>query len=101
MSQAQFHAWSEFFVESKYTTEDDPFLVPPVAAELVGSNNSEHFLAHQTPHRSHVLGQLGTYVAIHIDSQYCTHFFLVLIISQYARLMRWDRSGVIFTEPIY
>ena len=45
--------------------------------------------------------QLATYVAIHIDSQYRTHSFLVLIINEYARLMRWDRSGVIFTEPIY
>ena len=59
---------AEFFVESKYSTEDDPFLVPPVAAEPIGSNNSDHFLAHQHPHRKHVLGQLGTYVAIHIDS---------------------------------
>jgi hypothetical protein len=33
--------------------------------------------------------------------QYRTHCFLVLVIQHYACLMRWDRSGVVFSEPIY
>ena len=92
---------AEFFVEFRSSTEDDPFIAPPVATEPIGSNDPEHFLTHHTPRRRHVLGQLGTYAAIHIDSQYRTHPLLVLIINNYARLMRWDRSGVIFTEAIY
>lgn len=46
------------------------------------------------------LGQIGTYIAVQMDSQYRTHAFFVLIVGDYARLMRWDRGGVIFTDPI-
>jgi len=47
------------------------------------------------------MGQIGTYVTTQVDSQYRIHTFLVLIVGDYARLMRWDHSGVIFTSPIY
>ncbi|KAH9018447.1 hypothetical protein EDB84DRAFT_1231509, partial [Lactarius hengduanensis] len=33
--------------------------------------------------------------------QYRTHVFSVLIVKDYARLIRWDRSGAIVTAPIY
>jgi Fungal protein kinase len=36
-----------------------------------------------------------------MDSRHLTHVFSVLIISDYAYLMRWDRRGAVFTERIY
>ena len=94
---------AEFFVKFKFSTDDDPFHVEATqaVAQPVGSNNLEHFLTCQNANRRHVLDQLGSYAAFHIDSQLRTHSFLVLIINQYARLMRWDRGGVVFTERIY
>jgi hypothetical protein len=46
-------------------------------------------------------GQIATYAALQLDSQYRTHVFSVLIMKTYARLIRWDRSGAIVTGPIY
>jgi len=96
---------AEFFIEFKSLTEDDPFRDPLAAAgpaPVKGNNpRSAHFLSDLKGNRSNILGKLGTYAAVQIDSQYRTHSFLVLIIGTYARLMRWDRGGMIFTEPIY
>ena len=47
------------------------------------------------------MGQIGTYIAIQMDLQYRTHTFFMLIIGEYARLMHWDCSGILFTDPIY
>ena len=93
---------AEFFVEFKSSASCDPF-IPETNTEDAGFDGSEKpecYLTNQTPQQMEVLGQLGTYAAIHLDSQYRTHSFLVLIVERYARLMRWDRSGAIFTERI-
>jgi len=47
-----------------------------------------------------VLGQLTAYATAVMGAQYRTHMFMVLIVKDYARLIRWDRSGVVVTEPI-
>ncbi|KIL67560.1 hypothetical protein M378DRAFT_9337 [Amanita muscaria Koide BX008] len=46
------------------------------------------------------LGQVTTYATAHLAAQFRTHVFLVLIFPTYARLMRWDRAGVVVTEKI-
>ncbi len=91
---------AEFFIEFKSQTRYDPFQLPPAPVEG-GDPQVEHFLSRLTGDPVNVLGQLGTYAAVHIDSQHRTHSFLVLIVGKYARLMRWDRCGMVFTEPIY
>jgi Fungal protein kinase len=35
-----------------------------------------------------------------MGAQYRTHMFMVLIVKDYARLIRWDRSGAVVTESI-
>jgi hypothetical protein len=96
-------ASAEFFIEFKGSCEDDPFYFsqerqsagPPEELDNrlpIPLNRS--FSAYKT------VGQIGTYIALQMDSQYRTHTFFVLIVGDYARLMRWDRSGAIFTEPI-
>ena len=47
------------------------------------------------------VAQTGSYVSVLMDSQYRTHCFLVLGINDYARLMRWDRSGAVYSDHIY
>jgi hypothetical protein len=109
----------EFFIEFKWSTESDPFHFPkpPKESEKCGEGNQssaqQSAEASKKPHEClrmpfnqssrafGTLGQMGTYVAAQVDSQYRNHTFLVLIVRDYARLMRWDRSGIIFTDPIY
>jgi hypothetical protein len=45
-------------------------------------------------------GQITAYATLVMGSQYRTHAFFVLIIGEYARLIRWDRSGAVVTERI-
>jgi len=45
-------------------------------------------------------GQITAYATSHMSAQYRTHVFFVLICKDHARLIRWDRSGAIVTEPI-
>ncbi len=55
-----------------------------------------------SPSVRRTLGQITKCIAAQMGSQYQTHSFSVVIVKDYARLMRWDRSGVIATgEHIY
>ena len=47
------------------------------------------------------LGQITSYAAIQLGSQFHTHIFSVLIVRDLARIIRWDRSGAIVTEAIF
>jgi len=50
---------------------------------------------------SETAGQVIAYTTLILSTQYRTHTFSVLIINDYAQLIRWDHSGAIVTEPIY
>ncbi|KAK0186650.1 hypothetical protein F5146DRAFT_1227254 [Armillaria mellea] len=51
------------------------------------------------PELSHdTRGQLVSYANAQMASQYRTHLFTVFICAEKARLLRWDRSGVIVTR---
>jgi hypothetical protein len=45
-------------------------------------------------------GQITAYATSHMSAQYRTHVFFVLICGEFARLIRWDRSGAIVTHRI-
>lgn len=45
------------------------------------------------------LKQITAYTAAQLGSQFCTHAYSVLIVKNTARLLCWDRSGTILTEP--
>jgi hypothetical protein len=48
-----------------------------------------------------VLGQITFYATLILGSQHRMHTFLVLILKEYVRLIQWDHSGAIVTEPIH
>ena len=50
---------------------------------------------------SNTAGQVITYTAMLLGTQYWTHAFSILIIKDYARLIYWDCSGAVVTEPIF
>ncbi|KIM74741.1 hypothetical protein PILCRDRAFT_25867, partial [Piloderma croceum F 1598] len=76
-------ARSELLIEFKWHSSDDPFFDP------------------HTPTCADTIGQITSYAAAQLGSQFRTHIYSILVIKDYARVIRWDRTGAIVTEPIY
>lgn len=90
-------AISDIYIEFKSKAEEDAFLIDiPDQPSSVSSP-----LMNPAPQGVLTAGQITTYAALQLDSQYRTHVFSILIVGDYARLIRWDRSGAIVTAPIY
>jgi len=51
-------------------------------------------------HTRQVLGRLTAYATALLNVQYRTHMFMVFIVKDYARLIRWDRSCALVTAKI-
>ncbi|KAK0495561.1 hypothetical protein EDD18DRAFT_1169871 [Armillaria luteobubalina] len=75
----------ETHVELKFSAMDDAF-------SDEGALEPDSELSHDTR------GQLVSCVNAQMASQYRTHLFTVFICAEKARLLRWDRSGVIVTH---
>ncbi|KAH9008067.1 hypothetical protein EDB84DRAFT_1572373 [Lactarius hengduanensis] len=85
-------------IEFKIRSEDDAFLTDfSDGASVSGPNR----LMSRNQKGITTAGQITIYAALQLDCQYRTHVFSVLIVKDYARLIRWDRSGAIVTAPIY
>jgi hypothetical protein len=50
---------------------------------------------------SNTAGQVITYAAMLLGTQYRTHALFILIIKDYVRLIYWDHSGAVVMEPIF
>ncbi|KAF8514450.1 hypothetical protein BU17DRAFT_94560 [Hysterangium stoloniferum] len=81
---------TEMLFEVKYSREDDPF----------EDNRSRVFFHRETDAAIHTLGQITTYATAHQAAQFRSHAFSALLFRTYARLLRWDRSGVTVTGRI-
>ena len=87
---------AEFFIEFKAAKDQDPF------------KSSSKKTSNLFPERplmdlplspsSKVLGQITAYVTMLLGTQYRTHVFLILIVRDIARLLRWDRGGAVVSE---
>jgi|SRR6266850_1677183 len=78
-----------------------PLNQSPAQQSAKASDEGLPLAFNQSSEAMRTMGQIGTYVTIQMDLQYRTHTFFVLIIGEYARLMCWDRSGILFTDPTY
>ncbi|KAI9430736.1 hypothetical protein H4582DRAFT_1823498, partial [Lactarius indigo] len=58
-------------------------------------------LMNQAPKGVSTAGQITVYAALQLDCQFRMHVFSILVVNDYIRLIRWDRSGAIITAPIY
>ena len=81
---------AELMVEAKIHQDDDPFKDVPPSDDFMCDNDR----ARQT------LGQLTCYATAHLAAQFRTHVFSILLLPESARLMRWDRAGLIVSERI-
>ena len=94
-------------IEFKTTSDQDPFLITPAPFDSSGSSsikmhtNYSNLLMNPSPLANQVAGQIVSYTSLVMGAQYHTHLFTVLILKQYARLIRWDRGGALVTVPIY
>ncbi|KAL4064035.1 hypothetical protein J3A83DRAFT_4071023, partial [Scleroderma citrinum] len=57
------------------------------------------FISPASDHQD-TLGQLMTYTACQLASQFRTHFFSIFILGHIAHIIQWDREGVIVTKLI-
>ncbi|KAH9015347.1 hypothetical protein EDB84DRAFT_1567739 [Lactarius hengduanensis] len=87
-------ALSDLFIEFKNRPEEDAF------STHLTDESPTRFMSQKTKGVI-TASQITTYVALQLDCQYRTHVFSVLIVRDYAQLIRWDQSGAIVTAPIY
>ena len=85
----------ELFVEVKFADTSDPFRDPE--DPLRPQANNFRFEKDSDDARL-VRGQLASYAAAHMGSQFRVHAFTVLICGNFARLIRWDRDGATVTR---
>ncbi|TFK62780.1 hypothetical protein BDN72DRAFT_375843 [Pluteus cervinus] len=79
---------AEVLHEFKFDPSVDPF-----------DDESEGF-ERVTDAAKETLGQITLSAIAHLGMQFRTHVFSVLVFPKYARLLRWDRAGVVVTEKI-
>jgi hypothetical protein len=84
---------ADIFVEVKRV--GDPFVFEKPCK--TSSNDTDSVYSPASPDN---LGQITAYATAILSSQYRTHTFSVLIMGDYARLIRWDRGGIVFTSSI-
>ena len=94
-------ASAEIFIEFKWRPEDDPFSdVHDVQRTIDEDTVTVQSFLHETKAADDTLGQITSYVAAQLGSQFRTHVYSVLIMKKTARILRWDRTGTIVTEAI-
>ncbi|KAM6501574.1 hypothetical protein JOM56_001551 [Amanita muscaria] len=72
---------------------------PEKGLDAFVDDNNEH-VEGTTEQAEASLGQLATYETCHASMQTRHVVFQVLVVGDYARLLRWDRSGTIVTRKI-
>jgi hypothetical protein len=83
----------EFFFELKLADTSDPFRDP----EYPLSQADDFRFEGDLEDAQLVCGQLASYAAAHMGSQFCAHTFTVLICGQSVRLICWERSSAAVT----
>ncbi|KAH9486317.1 hypothetical protein JR316_0000381 [Psilocybe cubensis] len=77
----------------------DPFTDDPQADSFeIGAKDGKS--AKESSPRGQLLGQICSYATAHMANQFRTHVFSVLVFCDYARILYWDRAGVVVTEQI-
>lgn len=85
---------AEIFIEFKWQPSDDPF------CDVTDDQKFPKSFLRRSNAARDTLGQITSYAAAQLGSQFRTHIYSVFIVRDKARLLRWDRSGTIVTEAI-
>jgi hypothetical protein len=84
----------EMWLEFKHKTNLDCFQDPKDRSGPIGDFPFEKNTIMGRKFR----GQLASYAAAHMGSQFRVHAFSVFICGHFARFIRWDRAGAIVSE---
>ncbi|CDO78194.1 hypothetical protein BN946_scf184974.g2 [Trametes cinnabarina] len=76
----------EVFIECKSNLTCDPYDEDTLSGHPYANTKRD------------ALGQIATYASSVFEFQHRTHHFSVVLLGSWARLARWDRSGVIFSS---
>jgi hypothetical protein len=90
-------ATAEIFIEFKWSRGDDPF---DDVHDVIQDGKTVRCFFRETKAGDDTLGQITSYAAVQLGAQFRTHVYSVLIVKETARILRWDRTGTIVTEPI-
>jgi serine/threonine protein kinase len=90
-------ARTELAIEFKWHSGDDPFCSPYLISD--DEDDGQSFLR-GTKGAIDTAGQITAYAAAQLGSQFRTCIYSVLIVKSYARLIRWDRTGAVVSQPI-
>ncbi|KAI0347527.1 hypothetical protein BDW22DRAFT_536266 [Trametopsis cervina] len=83
------YAWVELVIEAKYKNTDAAF----------GFGSDKHFLRDSLVGKE-ARAQLIRYATEIMHRQHRMHLYMVCITRSHARLLRWDRAGVLVSESI-
>ncbi|KAG7087799.1 hypothetical protein E1B28_013740 [Marasmius oreades] len=89
-------ALAEVIIELKTKQFHDPCI-----KDLAATVSSLHYSDHDTQEAVKTRDQISTYAGAVMSSQFRTHFFSVIIMGEYARLIRWDRAGATITQRFH
>ncbi|KAG2059964.1 hypothetical protein BDR06DRAFT_832647, partial [Suillus hirtellus] len=81
---------TEIIIEFKWSYSHDAFCNPSGVDSIVSKTNWG----------MDTLGQITSYAAAQLGTQFHTHAFSLLIIRNRACIIRWDREGAIITSAI-
>jgi len=84
----------DMHIKFKLYNFENPFTCPP------SKNRNQIAFIGPLDNQQDTLGQIGTYAAAQLISQFCTHCFSLFILYDTACIIRWDREGAVVTEPI-
>jgi hypothetical protein len=88
----------EFWVEFKYHPDHDTFRDTAKPNETSdGSDEFSHF-EHNSQQSQLTRGQIASYAAAQLGTQFRTHIFSLLICGSFARFIRWDRASAIVSQ---
>ena len=88
-------AHTELMIEFKWNASDDPFCDPYIPA-----GDNEQSILREGKACADTLGQITSYAAAQLGSQFRTCVYSILVVKDSARIIRWDRTGAIVTEAI-
>ena len=90
----------ECLIEFKTTSDYDPF-VRSVPSEPMSPTMGRNTFMSANSRGVKAAGQITAHATLILGAQYRTHIFLILILREYSRIVRWDRGGAVVTAPIY
>jgi hypothetical protein len=88
----------EFWVEFKLQADHDAFRDEAKSNQTLTLLDDSPQFEHDSQQSRDTRGQIASYAAAHMGTQFRTHVFSLLICGSFARFIRWDRASAFVSE---